>query len=83
MRHEWRLWILTVVAYAIACALLLAAIAFVDDAARTRALEDWIAHLTVLLGICTLWAIAWTIWPGPEPASEAEPATAASSTAGR
>ena len=66
-----------------ACALLLAAIASVGDAARTQALEDWIARLTVLLGICTIWAIAWTTWPGPEPTAGAEPATVPSSAAGR
>lgn len=82
VRHEWRLWILTVAAYAIACALLLAAIAFVGDAGRTRALEDWIARLTMLLGICTAWAVAWTIWPGPEPESHAEPAPVPSSATG-
>ncbi|CCE74008.1 hypothetical protein [Clavibacter nebraskensis] len=83
VRHEWWLWILTVAAYAIACALLLAAVAFVGDAARTQALEDWIARLTVLLGICTLWAVGWTIWPGPEAASDAEAAPAPSAAAGR
>ena len=83
VRYEWRMWLLTVVAYAIACALLLAAIAFVGDAARTRALEDWIVRLTALLGICTIWAVCWTIWPGPEPTTDVEPAAVPASASGR
>lgn len=62
-RHEWREFGKAVVAWVIACALLLAAIAMVDDAERTAALTGWIVRLTGVVAIWSLWPISYTIWP--------------------
>ncbi|GAB3978392.1 hypothetical protein GCM10029978_070980 [Actinoallomurus acanthiterrae] len=69
-RHEWREFGKAVIAWAVSCALLLAAIALVGDAARTAALRGWLDRLTVILGIWALWPITYTIWPAkPKKAS--------------
>lgn len=62
-RYEWREFGKAAIAWAIACALLLAAIVLVDDGARTAALEEWLKRLTVILGIWSLWPITHTLWP--------------------
>ncbi|WP_223692567.1 hypothetical protein [Leifsonia poae] len=64
VRHEWRQFGLTVVAWAIACVLLLAAIAIVGDHDRTAALQGWLSTLTLVLGICAIWPVSYTLWPG-------------------
>src|SRR5918997_2357696 len=50
-RYEWREFGQAVVAWAISCGLLLAAVAVVEDAERTEALLGWVARLTLILGI--------------------------------
>jgi hypothetical protein len=62
-RHEWREFGKAAFAWAISCALLLAAIAIVGDADRTEALGGWIARLTMILAIWSLWPITHTIRP--------------------
>ena len=69
--HEWQEFRKAAVAWAIGCALLLAGIAFVGDAARTGALLEWIAQLTVILAIWLIWPVSYTIWPKKPKASEA------------
>jgi hypothetical protein len=67
-RYEWREFGKAAIAWAVSCALLLAAIAIVGDAERTEALEGWIARLTMILGIWSLWPITHTIWPSRQSA---------------
>jgi hypothetical protein len=62
-RYEWREFGKAVVAWAVSCGLLLAAIAIVGDADRTDALLGWIARLTMILGIWAIWPISHTLWP--------------------
>jgi hypothetical protein len=61
--HEWREFGKASLAWAVSCALLLAAIAIVGDADRTEALVGWIARLSLILGIWSLWPITHTLWP--------------------
>jgi hypothetical protein len=62
-RREWREFGKAVVAWAISCGLLLAAIALVGDAERTRALVAWVERLTIVLAVWSLWPITYTLWP--------------------
>jgi hypothetical protein len=62
-RYEWREFGKAAVAWAVSCGLLAAAIAIVGDAERTEALEGWIARLTMIVAIWSLWPITHTIWP--------------------
>jgi hypothetical protein len=62
-RYEWREFGKASLAWAISCGLLVAAIAVVGDADRTESLEGWIARLTMVLAIWSLWPITHTIWP--------------------
>ena len=77
-RHERREFGKALIAWAIACGLLVAAIAIVGDAARTAALQGWIVRLTIVVAVWSLWPIAPSVWPaGPEddpPAREARSA---------
>jgi hypothetical protein len=50
-------------AWAISCALLLAAILLVDDPDRTEALQGWILRLSIVVGIWSLWPITATLSP--------------------
>jgi hypothetical protein len=61
--YEWREFGKASLAWAISCALLLGAIAIVGDADRTEALVGWIARLSLILGIWSLWPITRTLWP--------------------
>ncbi|MBQ0893953.1 hypothetical protein KBX37_12735 [Micromonospora sp. U56] len=45
--------------WAIACALLGAAISYVDDAERTGELVNWIRSLTVVI---VIWLVAFPVW---------------------
>lgn len=62
-RYEWREFAKAALAWAIACGLLLVAIAVVGDAARTAQLEGWIARLTLVLAIWAIWPVSHTLWP--------------------
>jgi hypothetical protein len=62
-RYEWRELGKAALAWAISVGLLLAAIAIVGDADRTEALLGWIARLTMILAIWSLWPITHTLWP--------------------
>ncbi|PTR28703.1 hypothetical protein C8K36_10364 [Rhodococcus sp. OK519] len=61
--REWREFGKAVVAWAIACGLLLAAIAMVGEPSRTAALSDWIRALTAVLGIWGVIALSYTVFP--------------------
>lgn len=69
-RHEWREFAKALLAWAISCSLLLAAIALVSDADRTRALVGWLERLTLVVVVWSLWPITYTIWPA-KPKGEA------------
>ena len=60
-RYEWREFGKAVLAWSIGTALLLAAIALVGDADRTQELHAWIARLTLLLAIWSIWPISHTV----------------------
>ncbi len=69
IRHEWKVFGKTVLAWLLSCALLVAGILWVDDAGRTEALEGWVLRLTVVLGICALWPLSYTFFPSKQPTS--------------
>lgn len=73
-RHEWREWGTAVLAWAIACGLLLAAILLVGDAERTEQLRAWIARLSLVVAIWLVgWPLPYTIWPKKAPRPNGEP----------
>jgi hypothetical protein len=47
--------------------MLVAGILWVGDAARTEALEGWLLRLTVILGICAIWPVSYTLFPSKQP----------------
>src|SRR5918992_2552575 len=59
-RYEWREFGKTAIAWSISAALLLVAIAIVGDADRTAELQGWIARLTLVLAIWSIWPISHT-----------------------
>ena len=66
-RHEWREFGKALLAWAIASALLAAAIAIVGDAGRTQELQGWLVRLTMVLAVWSLWPITHTLWPTSNP----------------
>ncbi|MDT3400125.1 hypothetical protein RKE29_26470 [Streptomyces sp. B1866] len=72
IRHEWRLWRMTLVAGAVAAAVLQACVWLVDDPDRTEALtaNQWLAARVV--GIHLLVAVCYTLWP-PKPKPKPKP----------
>ncbi len=68
--REWREFGKAVIAWGIACGLLLAAITMVDDPTRTAALSGWIDNLTVVLGIWGVVALSYTVFPARAKAVE-------------
>ncbi|MEV7558878.1 hypothetical protein [Streptomyces sp. NPDC089795] len=66
-RHEWKLWIRTVLAAAVALTLLQLAIWFVGDAGDVSSLEGWQFSALRVVGIHALVAVAYTIWPSKAP----------------
>ncbi|MFB7177997.1 hypothetical protein ACFCYI_09865 [Streptomyces sp. NPDC056257] len=75
--HEWKLWVRTVVAAAVALGLLQVAIWYVGDAGDVSSLEAWQFGALRAVGIHALVAVAYTIWPKKAPAGvEERPALA-------
>lgn len=68
--REWREFGKAVIAWGIACSLLLAAIAMVGEPSRTVALSEWIRTLTVGLGIWGVIALSYTVFPARARGSE-------------
>ncbi|MFD3676492.1 hypothetical protein [Streptomyces sp. NPDC058613] len=66
--HEWKLWVRTVVAAAVALGLLQAAIWYVGDAGDVSSLEATQYAALRVAGIHALIAVAYTIWPKKAPA---------------
>lgn len=75
-RHEGRVWLGTLVAAAVATALLQMAIWYVGDAGQSQSLRDWMQGAWRVAGIHGLIALTYAIWPkkAPAPAPEREPA---------
>lgn len=69
VRYEWREFAKACVAWAVSCALLLAGIVLVGDAARTAALSAWLGRLTVVL---LIWFVGWPLWVTLRPPQAAE-----------
>ncbi|MEV0456277.1 hypothetical protein [Catellatospora methionotrophica] len=68
-RHEWREWVKALIAWAIAVALLGAAILVVGDAGRTAELQGWIGRLSIVLGVWLVgWPVYYTVFPKRDPA---------------
>lgn len=61
VRYEFGLWLRCVVAWAITLVLLVALIAFVGDATRTRALEQWFRFAFVGVILWFLFGPAWSL----------------------
>lgn len=59
VQHEIKLWARCLLAVSITYLLLIAVIAFIDQASRTQALEDWFQSL---LGVSFLWLIFGPLW---------------------
>ncbi|MFC9792392.1 hypothetical protein [Streptomyces sp. NPDC057695] len=70
-RHEGRVWLGSVVAAAVASALLLLAVWYVGDDGNTDGLRNWIFIAWRAAGIHGLIALSYAIWPkkAPEPDS--------------
>lgn len=81
-RHEWKLWIRTLAAAAVALGLLEGAILYVGDAADTSGLRGWELGALRALAIHTVVAVTYTIWPRKAPAGAGGSAVAASSEGG-
>lgn len=65
--REWREFGKGLLAYLIACALLLGAVALVGDPSRTEELYAWIPRLSLPIAVWFIfWPAAMTIWP-PKP----------------
>ncbi|WP_046496061.1 hypothetical protein [Streptomyces odonnellii] len=79
-RHEAGLWLRTVLAAAVAVALLQLAIWYVDDASSTGPLTDWQLSALRLVGIHGVIALTYTIWPKKPPAAGAAAGTERSSS---
>ncbi|WP_411576919.1 hypothetical protein [Streptomyces sp. SCSIO ZS0520] len=67
-RHEGVLWLRTLVAVAVAAALLQGAILYVGDGGATESLRSWQWSALRIAGIHGVIALTYTIWPkkGPE-----------------
>ncbi|GGT35948.1 hypothetical protein [Streptomyces chromofuscus] len=75
-RHEARIWLGTVVAAAVAGALLLIARWYVGDPARTGSLESWILVAWRAAGIHGLIALSYAVWPKKAPREDQRPSPA-------
>lgn len=64
IRYEWREWGKGMLAWAIACALLGAAILLVGDMDRTTELLAWIGRLSVAMVIWLIFPVWATLFPG-------------------
>ncbi|MFB7594244.1 hypothetical protein [Streptomyces sp. NPDC056160] len=66
-RHEGRLWLRTLVASAVALALLQAAIRYVGDGASTGPLRSWQATVLRILAIHAVIALTYLVFPKKAP----------------
>ncbi|MEV8530971.1 hypothetical protein [Streptomyces sp. NPDC051211] len=66
--HEWKLWARTLLAAAVALALLQTAIWYVGDDGDTSSLKAWQFSALRVAGIHAIVAACYTIWPKKAPA---------------
>ncbi|MET9321542.1 hypothetical protein ABZX75_15330 [Streptomyces sp. NPDC003038] len=66
--HEWKLWLRTLLAVAVAVGLLEAAVRYVGGAGDVSSLRSWQYGALRVLGIHAIVAAAYTIWPKKAPA---------------
>nr|WP_240981494.1 MULTISPECIES: hypothetical protein [unclassified Streptomyces] len=71
-RHEGAIWLGTLIAGAVASALLLAAMWYVGDAGDTSELEASIGGVWRAVGIHGLIALSYAVWPHKAPKGDAE-----------
>lgn len=62
-RYEWGMWLRIVLAYAIACAIVMGLVWLVDDPARTNGLIEFMYGLVKVPAIALIWPISYTLWP--------------------
>jgi hypothetical protein len=62
-RYEWGIWLRIVVAYGIACALLLGLTWIVDDPSRTAELTAFMGDLLKIPLIAAIWPVSYTLFP--------------------
>ncbi|WP_128380251.1 hypothetical protein [Streptomyces cavernae] len=74
-RHEGRLWLRTVLAAAVACALLQGAVWYVGDSGDVSSLRSFQGTALRAAGIHGLVALAYLIWPKKAPKDEPDPST--------
>ncbi|MES4905610.1 MULTISPECIES: hypothetical protein [unclassified Streptomyces] len=74
VRHEWRLWRMTLIAAVIAVAVLQMCIWLIGDGDRTDSMVAWQWQMARIAGIHLLIAVYYTIWPPEEkkPADEGD-----------
>jgi hypothetical protein len=65
-RYEWGFWFRIVLAYGIACVILLGLIWVVNDPSRTKALVDFMLSMLKIPLIALLWPVSYTLWPRKE-----------------
>ncbi|MEV6110056.1 hypothetical protein AB0M28_35935 [Streptomyces sp. NPDC051940] len=71
-RHEWKLWLRTLLGAAVALGLLQLAVWYVGDASQTESLRSWQATALRVVGIHGVIALTYTLWPKKAPAGAAE-----------
>ncbi|MET9292411.1 hypothetical protein [Streptomyces sp. NPDC003077] len=72
-KHEWKLWVRTVVAAVVATALLQLAIWYVGGDGHTGSLSGWQGTALRIAGIHGLVAVYYTVWPKKTPEKAPEP----------
>lgn len=65
-RHEWRLWLMTLLAAAIAVAVLQACVWLIGDADRSDPMVGWQRQMLMVVGIHLLIAASYTVWPSKD-----------------
>ncbi|MFI5983220.1 hypothetical protein ACIBEA_20385 [Streptomyces sp. NPDC051555] len=81
-RHEWKLWLRTLVAAAVALGLLQLGVWYVGDAAAAEPLRGWQSAALRVAGIHGLIAASYTVFPRKGPAVDPGADPAAGSGAG-
>ncbi|MFK4273080.1 hypothetical protein [Streptomyces milbemycinicus] len=66
VRHEWRLWRMTVIAAVIAVAVLQLCIWLIGDGDRGKPMVAWQRQMLTVAGIHLLVAVGYTVWPPKE-----------------
>ncbi|MGY0058367.1 hypothetical protein ACWY4P_17735 [Streptomyces sp. LZ34] len=66
VRHEWRLWRMTLIAAAIAVAVLQMCVWLIGDGDSTGSMVAWQLQMLKVAGIHLLIAVGYTVWPPKE-----------------